>query len=191
MGRSEEGTFSAGAGTGDPHRWIFEGPVLADLFGGGNLRGARLIWEESKKGASPAWTIQGRPATWNRLRERLSGLRILRQGERLEFPEGIMGSLAASQGDMTLRADRGDSDPAKVTLSGHVECQGMGWRLKADRILVVLGPGRIVKTVRAEGGVLLRGRMGEGRGEALDLDITTQMARWQGRVRGLAETTGP
>ena len=188
LGRSEEGTFSAGTGSGDPHRWNFEGPVLADLFGGGNLRGARLLWEDSKQGASPAWTIQGRPATWTRLRERLTGLRILRQGERLQFPEGIMGTLAASQGDMTLRADHGDSDPTLVKLSGHVECQGMGWRLRADRILVVLGPGRIVKTVRAEGGVLLRGRMGEGRGEALDLDITTQMARWQGRVRGLAET---
>ncbi len=187
-GRSEEGSFSAGAGSGDPHRWIFEGPVQVNLFGGGNLRGARLLWEDSKKGASPAWTLHGRPATWTRLRERLTGLRIFRQGERLQFPEGIMGSLAASQGDITLRADHGDSDPTKVTLSGHVECQGMGWRLSAHRILVVLGPGRIVKTVRAEGGVLLRGRMGEGRGEALDLDINTQIARWQGRVRGLAET---
>ncbi len=188
LGRSEEGTFSAGAGSGDPHHWIFQGPVLADLFGGGNLRGTRLLWDDSKKGVPPSWMIQGRPATWSRLRERLSGLRILRQGERLQFPEGIIGSLAASQGDVTLRADSGDSDPAKVTLSGHVECQGLGWRLRADRISVVLGPGRIVKTVRAEGGVQLRGRMGEGRGEALDLDITTQMARWQGRVRGLAET---
>jgi hypothetical protein len=191
FGRSEEGTFSAGAGSGDPHRWVFEGPVLADLAGGGNLRGSRLQWEDSKKGDLPTWMLQGRPATWTRLRERLTGLRILRQGERLQFPDGIMGSLAASQGDMTLRADNGDSDLAKITLSGHVECQGMGWRLRADRILVVMGPGRIVKTVKAEGGVMLRGRMGEGRGEALDLDITTQMARWQGRVRGLAETEGP
>ncbi|MBL0209763.1 MAG: hypothetical protein IPQ13_02450 [Holophagaceae bacterium] len=182
-GRSEEGTFSAGAGSGDPQRWVFEGPVLADLFGGGNLRGAKFLWEDSKKGAAPAWTIQGRPATWTRLRERLTGLRIVRQGERLQFPEGIMGSLAASQGDVTIKADLGDSDAAKVTLSGHVECQGLGWRLRADRILVTLGPGRIVKSVKADGGVLLRGRMGEGRGEALDLDINSQMARWQGRVR--------
>ena len=187
-GRSEEGTFSSGAGSGDPHRWIFEGPVIADLFGGGNLRGAKLLWEDQTKGGLPAWTLQGRPATWTRLRERLTGLRIVRQGEHLQFPEGIMGSLAASEGDMTLRADTGDSNPSKVTLAGHVECQGMGWRLRADRILVTLGPGRIVKSVRAEGGVLLRGRMGEGRGEALDLDMNTQMARWQGRVRGLAET---
>ena len=64
----------------------------------------------------------------------------------------------------------------------------MGWRLRADRISVVLGLGRIVKSVRGDGGVLLRGRMGEGRGEALDLDINSQTARWQGRVRGLAET---
>lgn len=188
FGRSEEGSFSAGAGAGDPHRWVFEGPVQADLFGGGNLRGARLIWEDPKKGDAPTWTLQGRPATWTRLRERLAGLRILRQGERLRFPEGIMGSLAAAQGDMTLRADHGDSDPSKVILSGHVECQGMGWRLRAEKIQVVLGPGRIVRTVKAEGGVLLRGRMGEGRGESLDLDMNTQTARWQGRVRGLAET---
>ncbi len=187
-GRSEEGSFSAGAGSGDPHHWSFEGPVVADLFGGGKLRGAKLQWADAVPGTLPAWTLQGRPATWTRLRERLTGLRILRQGDRLQFPEGIMGSLAASQGDMTLRADQGDSNLAKITLSGHVECQGLGWRLKADRISVLLGPGRIVKSVRADGGVLLRGRMGEGRGEALDLDINSQMARWQGRVRGLAET---
>ncbi len=188
LGRSEEGTFSAGAGSGGPHRWTFEGPVVADLFGGGNLRGSRLVWEDVKKGELTTWLLVGRPATWTRLRERLSGLRILRQGERLLFPEGIMGILSANEGDLTLRAEKGDSDPSKVQLSGHVECQGLGWRLQADRIVVSLGPGRIVKKVRAEGGVLLRGRMGEGRGEALDLDINAQMARWQGRVRGLAET---
>lgn len=188
-GRSEEGTFSAKAGTGDPHAWRFEGPVMAELFGGGRLFGAKLRWEDGSKGAAPSWLLQGRPAVWTRLRERLTGLRILRQGDRLQFPEGIMGSLAASQGDMTLRADQGDSNLAKITLSGHVECQGLGWRLKADRISVLLGPGRIVKSVRADGGVLLRGRMGEGRGEALDLDIGSQSARWQGRVRGLAEST--
>lgn len=187
-GRSEEGSFSAGAGAGDPRAWIFAGPIQADLFGGGNLRGAKLRWEDPKKGDPPAWTLQGRPATWTRLRERLTGLRIVRQGERLQFPEGIMGSLAASQGDLTLRADEGTLNPAFVKLSGHVECQGLGWRLKAEHISVVLGPGRIVKTVKAEGGVLLRGRMGEGRGEALELDINSQLARWQGRVRGLAET---
>ncbi len=188
LGRSEEGTFSAGAGSGNPVHWSFEGPVVADLLGGGNLRGTRLDWEERPKGELPMWLLSGRPATWTRLRERLTGLRILRQGEKLIFSEGIRGTLSANEGELTLKADRGESDLAKVLLSGRVECQGLGWRLQADRIVVSLGPGRIVKNVRAEGGVLLRGRMGEGHGAALDLDMASQVARWQGRVRGLAET---
>ena len=130
-GRSEEGTFSAGAGSGNPHAWVFEGPVLADLFGGGNLRGARLQWEDPKQGAIPTWILQGRPATWTRLRERLTGLRILRQGERLQFPEGIMGSLAASQGGCDpssrpggIRSNHGHPIGPRGMPGNGVEAQG-------------------------------------------------------------------
>ncbi len=190
LGRSEEGTFSAGKGVGNPRQWAFEGPVEAALFNGGNLRGARLLWVEGGKGGLPSWILSGRPATWTRLRERLSGPKIMREGEHLQFPGGIEGALATSQGDLNLRAEQGDSDASKVQLSGRVECQGLGWRIQADRIVVILGSGRIVKNVRAEGSVILKGRMGEGRGEALDLDPNSQMAKWQGKVRGLADV-GP
>lgn len=185
LGRSEEGTFSGGAAKGDPRAWSVEGPVQVSLTSGGQLRGTSLLWENT------TWTLLGRPATWTRLRERLTGGRLVRHGETLTFPEGVQGTLAAPEGDLALRAGKGLSDPARITLDGGVECQGQGWRLAADKVVVDLGPGRVVKAVHATGSVGLRGRLGEGQGEALDLalDAAGTSARWQGRVRGQGQGT--
>ena len=184
MGRSEDGTFTGGAGQGDPHAWTIEGPVQVNLFMGGSLRGAKLVWEEA------LWTLTGRPAAWNRLRERLSGPRIVRRGEQVSFPEGLSGTLAASDGDLFLRAEKGQSEAQKITLTGGVECQGQGWRLAADAVTVTLWADRTVKLVQAQGAVTLRGRMGEGQGESLELEPGTQTVRWQGHVRGKGSGTG-
>jgi hypothetical protein len=183
LGRGEQGTFTAGAGNGSPHRWEFEGPVKASLLNGGSLRGDRLLWE------ADTWTFTGNPATWSRVRERLSGPRIVRKGLAVVFPDGVTGALVSLDGDFMVRADRADYQSGEVQLSGRVECQGRGWRLHADRISVRLGPGNMVKQVVAKGSVALRGRMGEGWGESLELDPdpNSPKARWLGRVRGLAE----
>jgi hypothetical protein len=184
FGRSEEGTFTGGAGQGDPRSWTIEGPVQVNLFSGGSLRGAKLVWEEA------LWTLTGRPATWSRLRERLSGPRIIRRDQVVTFPEGLNGSLAAADGDLFLRAERGQSDAEKITLSGGVECQGQGWRLSADTVIVTMGPERTVKLVHAQGAVTLRGQLGEGQGESLDLEPGSRTVRWQGRVRGKGTGSG-
>ncbi|MBI1752456.1 MAG: hypothetical protein HY014_06630 [Acidobacteria bacterium] len=184
LGRSEDGTFSGGAAQGDPRTWTIEGPVQVNLFTGGSLRGAKLVWEEA------VWTLTGRPAAWNRLRERLSGPRILRRGDLVTFPEGLNGTLAAADGDLFLRAERGQSEAQKITLSGGVECQGQGWRLSADTVAVTLAPDRTVKLVQARGAVTLHGRLGEGQGEALELEPGLQAARWQGHVRGKGSGSG-
>ncbi len=183
LGRSEQGTFSAGAGHGSPRRWEFAGPVKANVAQGGVLRGNRLFWEND------TWTFTGSPATWTRIRERLAGPRIIRKGGMVAFPEGISGALTALDGDFKIRADRANYQDNEVQLVGRVECQGQGWRLQADQISVRLGPGTVVKQVIAKGSVTLRGRMGEGWGESLELDPdpTSPKVRWQGRVRGLAE----
>jgi hypothetical protein len=152
--------------------------VQVNLFSGGSLRGARLVWEEA------LWTLTGRPAAWSRLRERLSGPRIVRKGEVVSFPEGLSGTLAAADGDLFLRAERGQSETQKITLSGGVECQGQGWRLAADTVTVTVGTDRTVKLIQAQGAVSLRGRLGEGQGEALELEPGPQTVKWQGRVRG-------
>lgn len=178
-GRSEEGSFSAGAGKGDPRAWSFQGPVVFNLARGGTLRGASLRWEESR------FTLEGRPATWTRLRERLQGSRILRSGDRLDFPDGLSGTLAGTEGDLSVRAGRGESDPQEVRLTGGVECAGEGWRLLADRMILRLGPGRVVQTLLAEGRVSLRGRLGEGQGDALEMEPGLRKVKWQGKVRGL------
>jgi hypothetical protein len=183
LGRSEEGSFSAGAGTGSPTAWAFEGPVTVNLTNGGQLRGAALRWEGNE------WNMTGRPATWSRLRERLSGRRLVRKGEVILFPEGLNGSLASQDGDLTLRADSGESQPLRVLVEGQVEIRGQGWGLNADRIEVTLAPGRVVRKLSARGRVELRGQIGEGRGESLDLLLEpgSRKASWSGRVRGIAE----
>jgi hypothetical protein len=184
FGRGEDGTFTGGAGQGDPRSWTIEGPVQVNLFTGGSLRGAKLVWEEA------LWTLTGRPATWSRLRERLSGPRILRKDEVVTFPEGLSGALAAPDGDLFLRAERGQSEAEKITLSGGVECQGQGWRLVADTVVVTMGSERTVKLVHAQGAVTLRGQLGEGQGEELDLEPGPKTVRWQGRVRGKGTGSG-
>ncbi|BDU69658.1 hypothetical protein GETHOR_17590 [Geothrix oryzae] len=184
LGRGEEGTFTGGAGQGDPRSWTIEGPVQLNLFSGGSLRGAKLVWEDA------LWTLTGRPAAWSRLRERLSGPRIVRRGEVVSFPEGLSGTLAAADGDLFLRAERGQSEAQKITLGGGVECQGQGWRLAADTVTVTVGPDRTVRLIQAEGTVTLRGRLGEGQGEALELEPGPQTVRWQGRVRGKGAGSG-
>ncbi|MDP2876613.1 MAG: hypothetical protein Q8O00_10550 [Holophaga sp.] len=183
LGRGEQGTFSAGPGHGTPKRWEFEGPISAKVLAGGELRGNHLLWE------SDTWTITGNLATWTRLRERLSGLRIVRKGNLITFPKGISGSLASVDGDFSLRADTAEYLGTEINLVGHVECRGSGWRLTADRISVRLGPGSTVKQINAKGSVTLKGSLGEGWGESLELepDPVNPKARWQGRVRGLAE----
>jgi hypothetical protein len=178
LGRSEEGTFSAGEGRGNPSNWTFDGPVVVSLSDGGQLRGQRLAW------AGDQWTLVGRPATWNRLGERLAGHRLVRMGEHLVFPEGLSGALATPEGDLTLHSDRGERDAGRLTVEGQVEVQGRGWTLKADRVVVELAPGRIVKQVKARGRVSLEGQLGQGLGESLDLDPTRRQATWAGRVRG-------
>ncbi len=181
FGKTGKGTFTAGAGHGNPRRWEFEGPIHVNLTMGGNLRGDQLLWEDEM------WTFTGRPATWDGLRERLSGPRMVKKADSIEFPDGIGGTFASPDGDIVIRADRGESNKGLVALTGRVNCQGQGWRLHANRILVHLGPDDTVKTVSAQGAVALQGRIGEGSGEALDLDLPTQTARWKGRVRGMAE----
>lgn len=184
LGRGEDGTFTGGSGHGDPRSWTIEGPVQVNLLSGGSLRGAKLVWEDA------LWTLTGRPAAWSRLRERISGPRIVRKGEVVGFPEGLSGTLAAPDGDLFLRAERGQSEVQKITLSGGVECQGQGWRLAADTVTITVGPDRTVKLVQAQGAVNLRGRLGEGQGEALELEPGPQTVKWQGRVRGKGAGTG-
>ncbi len=181
LGRGEEGTFSAGAGRGEGRGWIFEGPVQASLTNGGRLQGQRLVWDEE------SWLLTGRPVVWTRFRERLSGARVLRKGERVEFPDGLAGQLQAAEGDIALRADWGESQGDRILLRGHVSCEGLGWQVGAETLTVHFGAGRVMKRIQARGGVTLRGRMGEGRGEALDVDPASQEVRWQGRVKGLSE----
>ncbi|HEX9082840.1 MAG TPA: hypothetical protein VF768_11205 [Holophagaceae bacterium] len=177
-GRGEDGTFSSGAGSGDPRSWVFLGPVQVNPTGGGSLRGSQLVWQDER------WTLTGQPAAWARLRERLSGPRIVRQGAVVAFPEGLNGTLAAPDGDVSVRAEEGQSEAQRVVLGGGVTCRGQGWSLSAQNLTVWVNPDRSVRLIQAQGGVSLRGRLGEGQGDALELEPGPRVVRWQGRVRG-------
>ncbi|HZU52866.1 MAG TPA: hypothetical protein VFF77_03160, partial [Holophagaceae bacterium] len=181
-----DGTFSGAGAEGTPTAWTVAGPVNLSMAGGGQLRGSQLIWEAG------AWTLRGNPATWTRLRERLSGPRIIRSGDRLDFPEGLQGAEAGPDGDLTVRAAQGRGDDELLLLTGGVACSGPGWRVEAPAVTVTFGPGHVVKAVHASGGASLKGRYGEGKGEALDMAFgagAPPVVRWQGRVRGEGETS--
>ncbi len=181
LGRGEMGTFSAGEGTGNPLKWQFKGPIQARFFDGAQVRSDALAWEGS------VMTLTGRPVTWTRLRQRLTGLKVVKTRDEVIFPQGVAGALAAQEGDINLRADRGQAKGALLTLDSRVECQGQGWHLQAEHISVTLGPGNVVKQMTANGSVVLRGRMGEGRGDTLDLDPGRQVATWHGNVKAVTE----
>lgn len=181
QGRGEMGTFTAGEGRGNPARWEFDGPILAHFGEGSTGQADALVWENN------TFTLTGRPVTLVRFRERLTGPRLVRTGDLLDFPDGIAGALAALDGDINLQADHGKVQRSLINLDGRVEAQGQGWSLQADRISVTLGPGNMVKQVNGNGAVYLRGRMGEGRGDALVLDPGLKTANWLGRVKALTE----
>ena len=181
LGRGEMGTFSAGEGMGNPLRWEFKGPIQAQFFDGAQVRSDALVWENAQM------TLTGRPATWSRTRQRLTGATLVRSQDEVRFPDGIAGALGAPEGDILLRAERGQAKDRLIDLDGRVECQGQAGRLQADHISVTLGPGNVVKLMTATGAVILRGRMGEGRGDALDLDPVHQTANWHGGVKALSE----
>ncbi|HET6329875.1 MAG TPA: hypothetical protein VFF76_03720 [Holophagaceae bacterium] len=186
LGRGADGTFSGAAAEGTPAAWTVAGPVNLALAGGGQLRGNQLLWEAG------AWTLRGNPATWTRLQERLSGPRIIRAGDRLDFPDGLQGAEAGPDGDLTVRAAQGHGDGQSLLLGGGVACTGPGWRVEAPAITVTFGPGHVVKAIHASGGASLKGRYGEGKGEALDMAFgagAPPVVRWQGRVRGEGETS--
>jgi hypothetical protein len=181
LGRGELGSFRGGEAEGDPRRWNVAGPILAQLSDGSSIRADHLVWENAQ------WILAGRPATWTRPRQRLSGPRVVRREEGVHFTAGVAGALAAPEGDLTLRADQGRALKTQVLLEGRVECAGQGWRLQADRISVTLGPGNMVRKVFADGSVVLHGRMGEGRGDSLEMDPSRNSAAWKGRVKALTE----
>jgi hypothetical protein len=181
LGRSEQGTFSAGMGRGNPTRWEFDGPIRMNTPQGGNLRGDRLVWEDT------VWTVTGRPATWNGFREHLSGATIVKKAEWTQFPDGINGSYSALEGDVVVRADRGENKSDLAILTGRVDCRGLDWHLQADRVNIVLGPDNRIRTLLAKGTVSIQGKISNGRGELLELDLDKRTVKWQGLVKGLTE----
>ena len=86
-----------------------------------------------------------------------------------------------------IRADRGESRTGTASFQGRVDCQGQGWHLQADRVTIGLGAANQVRTITAKGAVTLKGRISEGRGEVLELDLVNRVAKWQGQVKGSAE----
>ncbi|HTL98428.1 MAG TPA: hypothetical protein VL181_06445 [Holophagaceae bacterium] len=186
MGRGADGAFTGAAAEGAPAAWTVQGPVNLALVNGGQLRGSQLIWEAG------SWTLRGNPATWTRLRERLSGPRIIRSGQTLDFPEGLQGAEAGADGDLTLRAGQGRGDDLVLHLTGGVSCGRSDWRVEAPEVTVTFAPGHVVKAIHASGGASLKGRYGEGKGQALDLSLPAgapAVVRWQGRVSGEGETS--
>jgi hypothetical protein len=179
QGKWDKITFTAGDGRGNPIRWAFDGPILVNLGDGFIAKSDSLVWESS------TFTLLGRPVSLTRFRERLTGQRILLNKKNLEFPDGIFGTLVTIDEDINIRADHGKILQTQISLDGRVECSGRDWRLQADCISVTLGAENIVKKIHGSGAVLLSGRMGEGRGDAISLDLNERTADWFGKVKAV------
>ncbi len=117
----------------------------------------------------------------------MAGPKIIRKQDLTQLPEGIGGSYAAPNGDVAIRADRGEHRGTLVTLTGRVDCQGQDWHLQADHVTLTLGSNNQVRSIAAKGNVTLKGKVSGGRGELLEMDLEKQVVKWQGRVKGLTE----
>jgi len=181
-GRWSNGTFTAGDGRGDPMCWAFSGPILANFGDGFAASSDLLTWENG------IFTLTGRPVLLTGFRERLTGHRLVMRNKMLEFPDGIVGTLQTMDEDINIRADRGKVLRTLVNLYGRVECCGNNWRLQADSILVTVNNENIVEKIKGTGTVRLVGRMGEGSGGAILLDLNQKTADWFGKVKAAVGT---
>ena len=182
-GRWENVTFTAGEGRGNPARWAFNGPISANLGDGFVASGDSLLWEGG------TFTLVGRPVSLNRSREKLTGRRLVLRKKVLEFQEGVVGALMTADEDINIKADRGKILRTLINLYGQVECVGRYWRLRADSVSVTIGAGNIVKQVNGSGSVFFSGQMGEGRGDAISLDLCKKTADWLGKVKAIVGTS--
>jgi hypothetical protein len=158
-------------------RWVFSGPILAN-FGDGFVGSSdSLVWENS------IFTLTGKPVSLTRFRERLTGRRLVMHNKVLQFPDGIVGTLTTINEDIHIKADRGKVFKTLIHLYGRVECGGSNWRLQADSISVTVSAENVVQQINGRGSVLLFGHMGEGRGDAISLDLNQKTADWLGKVK--------
>ena len=176
-GRSRDGTFSAGSGRGCLARWTFDGPILANFGDGFVANGDLLVWEND------VFTLTGKPVLVNRFREQFAGHRFVLSKKILEFPDGISATLATIDEDISIRANCGKVQRTLINFFGGVECSGRDWVLKADSISVKFGKEHKVEQINGSGGISLCGRIGNGAGETISLDLNKKMAHWFGKVK--------
>ena len=188
------GSFSAKSASGTASRWIFNGPIRADYKNWGSLRGNSLIWNESPESI---YTFTGNPAVLTGLERRLSGEKIIRKNNQLQFPLGIQGSLNIQGETFGLRADRAEvvgndniNSIKEAHLIGRVECLTETYRFSAQEAIITFDNNRISKII-AKGEASLQGSLGSGVGEFLELNFEQGKSRprinWSGQVRGKIE----
>jgi hypothetical protein len=194
------GSFSTKSASGSASQWIFNGPIRADYKNWGSLRGDRLVWDESPE---PVYTFTGKPAVLIGLERRLSGEKIIRKNNQLQFPQGIQGSLNMQGETLTLRADRadiigGDNMGSSVSgisikearLAGRVECLTENYRFSAQEAIITFDNNQPSKII-AKGKTSLQGSLGSGVGEYLELTFEKGKKQphinWSGQVRGKFE----
>jgi hypothetical protein len=159
--------------------------------------GDRLVWAG---GAAPSYIFTGSPAVFCGGGHRLSGQKIVRSGNQLQFSSGIQGNITFQGEVFTLRADRaeiiqGDNTAQgasikEVRLLGRVECSAKTYRFASKEATIAFEnnqPRRII----ASGGTSLQGSLGGGTGEAIELVFeqgsNQPSINWSGQVRGKVE----
>lgn len=173
-------------------QWLISSPAHGRLAGAAFTAG-------KGQGDLISWSFDG-PVLLTRFRERLAGRRLVMHNKALEFPDGIVGTLAAAykdisiktdrgkisrtlDEDISIKADRGKSSRTFINLDGRAECSGSNWRLQADSISVTLNAENKVNKIDGIGAVFLVGQMGEGRGDSISIDLSKKTVDWLGKVK--------
>ena len=182
-GKSKDGIYSGGTASGNRDSWKMQGPIKYELLNNqGVLLGAFLT------GTKLQWTLSGEPVLWRRGSDLITTANITKNGSLIKFPGQLRGVFREQKGDITVDASSGLFENNVMQLDGPIVLNGLGWSCNARKASITFDTSRKISIIRLEGEVALRGGLGEGTGDRLEIvpkpGDKTYTIHWEGRVRG-------
>lgn len=182
-GENKDGIYMGKLASGDRDVWKMQGPIKYELNNNqGALAANQLIANKFQ------WTMSGQPIRWEREKDVILTSTINKLGDLIKFPSQLQGTFHAPQGDIVVDASGGFFESNILRLGGPILVNGLGWSCSAPKASIGFDNFRRISNIKLEGGVSLKGSLGEGEGERLEITLKpndkTYTIHWQGRVRG-------
>lgn len=182
-GEGKDGTYLGGAASGNRDLWTIQGPVKYELNNNEGVLSGTLL-----RGSKLQWTLSGDPIIWRRDSDTITTSKIIKNTSLIKFPEPLRGTFLEQKGRITVDAASGSYENNRMLLGGPIVLNGLGWSCNARGASIVFDQSRKISVIRLEGEVVLRGKLGEGSGDRLEITPNpkdkTYTIYWQGRVRG-------